>query len=105
MARDPTLGQLFGVGVPKTEVIGIRIIMIVEVPEYQGYERMQQIEATVTVNALASDTLGDAMARAVAYVNNGNLGLRRGQPTPGTVITADAEQLYQGGYDAPTIWM
>jgi hypothetical protein len=79
--------------------------MVVLIDTLPGSGRTEERDVSVTVNALASDTLADVRARAEAFVNSGNLGSRRGVPMPATVLEDDVQQVYFGGYDDPTIRM
>jgi hypothetical protein len=81
--------------------------MDIEAPLYEKYPGLtERYNTTVTINALASDTVDDVMARAVAFAESGNLGARaHGQGYPAIVHAADLAQAYLGGYSNPTISM
>lgn len=105
MARG-TLGEQFGMFGPSNETIGVRIMFDVTIeimhpwgPEYVNTEQ------SVTVNALASDTIAEVMARANEYAAEGHLGERHGGSPTGEITGSELTGLFLGGYTDPAINM
>jgi hypothetical protein len=93
-----TIGKYLGPNTPSTEIVGLRIVLVIE--DQAGRQLIQ----SVTVNASADTLINDIMQQAIHEANSGNIAIRTGS-SPGTVIDAEVVAVYEGGLTSPAILM